>query len=63
MHRIMETPYYKGGDHLLKTFYFPLFESKSIEIVYFMNTWQTSYGAKWEHDQALALKMEIVYLS
>ena len=66
MHRIMETSYYnqiqKGNDHLLETFYLPLFKSKLITAIYFMNTWQTSYGAKWEHDQALELKMEIVYL-
>ena len=63
MRRIIKTPYYKGNNHLLETFYLPLFKSKSIKIVYFMSTWKTSYGARWEHDQALALKMKIVYLS
>ncbi|MCU0660496.1 MAG: DUF4406 domain-containing protein [Candidatus Pacebacteria bacterium] len=47
---------------ILTDFYQPLFESGKIRTFYFMQNWQSSYGARWEHDQALRLGIEIVYL-
>ena len=62
MHRIMSTPYYRDGNHLLETFYQPLFEAYLIKTLYFLPSWQDSAGATWEHEQALRLNIEIVYL-
>ncbi len=47
---------------LLTDFYQPLFETGLIKILYFLPDWQSSVGARWEHDQALKLGIEIVYL-
>ncbi|MBI4992006.1 MAG: DUF4406 domain-containing protein [Candidatus Harrisonbacteria bacterium] len=63
MFRIKATPYYQGGDQLLHKFYLPIFESGLVKILYFMSDWQSSYGAKWEHEQALRLGIKIRYLS
>ncbi len=62
MHRIKETSYYRDGNHLLETFYLPLFEAGLIKTLYFLPTWQSSEGASWEHAQALRLGMKIIYL-
>ncbi|MBI2633598.1 MAG: DUF4406 domain-containing protein [Parcubacteria group bacterium] len=62
MARIMKTPYYKGGNHLLETFYGAIFASGYISIIYFMPTWRTSVGSTWEHDLAVRLGIDIVYL-
>ena len=47
---------------ILTDFYQPLFESKKIVAFYFMADWESSHGAKWEHEQALRLGIEIIYL-
>jgi hypothetical protein len=47
---------------ILTDFYQPLFESKKINAFYFMPDWQSSHGALWEHEQALKLGIDIVYL-
>jgi hypothetical protein len=62
MWRIMKTPYYKGRLHLLKTFYLPIFESGMLVELHFMRRSKTSYGARWEHAQALRLGIRIIYL-
>ena len=62
MHRIMKTDYYKEGNHLLETFYLPIFESGLIKNIYFISGWETSFGANWEHNQALRLGINIIYL-
>lgn len=54
--------YFKGEDQLLQKFYLPLFESGFIQTMYFIRGWQTSYGAKWEHGQAIRLSIGIRYL-
>lgn len=60
--RITATPYCKGKDHLLEAFYLPILESGFLKKVYFLPDWRTSYGATWEHTQALKFGIEIVYL-
>ncbi len=50
-------------DHsILSDFYLPLFESGKIKTFYFLPDWQSSTGAKWEHEKAKELGAEIVYL-
>ena len=51
-----------GEFALLEGFYLKLFQSGLIGILYFLQNWQTSVGATWEHDQALALGIERKYL-
>lgn len=63
MWRIMGNKrYYQGHDHLLRAFYKPIFESGLIAAVHFIKGWETSFGAKWEHDLAKKLGIKIVYL-
>lgn len=47
---------------LLEEFYRPIFESKMINTFAFLPGWQSSTGAKWEHDQAKKLGIKILYL-
>ncbi len=47
---------------LLNQFYLPLFESGHISEFYFLPDWQTSFGSKWEHEQAERLGIKILYL-
>lgn len=47
---------------LLDEFYLPIFETGMVKKVYFMPDWESSYGARWEHEQAQRLGIEIVYL-
>lgn len=60
--RILKTPYAKGKDHLLGTFYLPLFESGLIVTLDFLPNWESSYGAVWEHNKAQQLGLQIIYL-
>lgn len=48
---------------LLNEFYLPIFESGRICCLYFIDGWQSSEGATWEHEQARRLNMHIVYLA
>ncbi|MCR4283894.1 MAG: DUF4406 domain-containing protein [Parcubacteria group bacterium] len=53
------------GDYdnsLLYDFYLPIFESKLIHRLYFLPDWESSTGAKWEHEQALRLGLDIEYM-
>jgi hypothetical protein len=52
----------KYPEAILYDFYEPLFKSGLIKECYFMNNWQTSKGANWEHDQAKKLGIKINYL-
>ena len=54
--------WYQGGLQLLNEFYLPIFESGLIKVFYFMPLWETSMGAKWEHEEAKLLGIKIVYL-
>lgn len=47
---------------LLTDFYLPIFTSGLIKKLYFMPDWESSKGAKWEHDQAKQLGIEIEYI-
>lgn len=52
----------KVVNDILNDFYLPIFKSGSISAFYFMPNWQTSFGAKWEHEEAQRLGIEIIYL-
>ncbi len=52
----------KVVNNILNDFYLPIFKSGSISTFYFMPNWQTSFGAKWEHEEAQRLGIEIIYL-
>lgn len=52
----------ESEDHLLETLYLPLFKSGAFNCFYFIPNWESSFGARWEHQQALILGIEIVYL-
>ncbi|XOU94186.1 MAG: hypothetical protein ACNFW9_05070 [Candidatus Kerfeldbacteria bacterium] len=44
---------------LLEDFYLPLFRGGYIQEVFFLSDWQSSFGAKWEHDQCKIFKIKI----
>jgi hypothetical protein len=63
MHSFMELS--KNSEYLesiLTDFYLPIFESGEIDEFYFLPDWKSSYGAKWEHNQAKRLGIKIKYL-
>lgn len=47
---------------ILEEFYLPIFESGFVKKLHFLPDWQTSFGARWEHDQAHRLGIKIEYL-
>ncbi|MCM2339106.1 MAG: DUF4406 domain-containing protein [Burkholderiales bacterium] len=47
---------------ILTDFYYPIFESGLISAFYFIPGWETSFGAKCEHEKAKELGIKIVYL-
>lgn len=49
-------------DTLLNDFYLLIFESKLVHKLYFLPDWESSVGAKWEHEQALRLGLSIEYM-
>ncbi len=61
MQKLKLKPNFKPID-LLEGFYLPLLESGKIKSLYFLPDWQSSFGARWEHDQAKRLGIEIVFL-
>ena len=63
MQEIKKTPYHDATrDHLLEVFYGTLYGSGLIEEFYFLPGWESSYGAKWEHDQLKKIGAKIIYL-
>ena len=52
----------KVVNDILNDFYLPIFKSGAISAFYFMPNWQTSFGARWEHEEAKKLGIKIVYL-
>lgn len=48
--------------NILIDFYQPIFKSGYIKKLYFMPGWENSNGARWEHDLAKELDIEIFYL-
>lgn len=43
-------------------FYMPIFKSKIVSTFYFIPGWETSNGAKFEHEKAKEFGIKIVYL-
>jgi len=61
--RIRSSREYDDYDYLLLTdFYLPIFESRLIHKLYFLADWESSVGARWEHEQALRFGLEIEYM-
>ena len=52
----------QNHEDILNDFYLPIFLSGKIKTLYFVEGWETSKGAKWEHDKAESLGLNIVYL-
>ena len=57
-----KTPQTEYFESILVDFHLPLFELGIISTLYFMPNWQTSHGAKWEHEQGEKMKFEIKYI-
>lgn len=51
-----------NASSLMETFYRPLLESGLIKRLYFLPDWESSTGARWEHELATHLGIEIKYL-
>lgn len=47
---------------LLDEFYLPVFESGLVHELHFLPGWESSTGARWEHEQAQRLGIAIFYL-
>lgn len=47
---------------LLYEFYLPVFQSGHVKELHFLPGWESSIGARWEHDQAQQLGITIFYL-
>lgn len=52
----------ESNQALLDEFYFPIFSSGLVRNVYFIHGWESSYGAKWEREQALRFDINIIDL-
>ena len=52
----------EGFQRIINDFYLPIFKSGEITTFYFMPTWQTSLGSKWEHEEAQKLGIKIEYI-
>ncbi len=46
---------------LLDDFYKPLFESGLVDALYFLPAWQSSFGARWEYEQAKRLGIKTLF--
>jgi len=53
----------EANQKLLDDFYLPIFKSGFIKTFYFLPGWESSHGAKWEHEKAKEFGRDIVYLS
>ncbi len=47
---------------LLEEFYLPIFRDRLIDELFFLPDWQSSTGAKWEHEQGKRFGLKISYL-
>jgi hypothetical protein len=62
-HRIVsDENLHQKYENILTDFYEPLFALGRIDTLYFVKGWESSRGAKWEHNQAKELGLSIVYL-
>ena len=50
------------NDILLNEFYKPVFESGFVKKTFFMHGWESSQGARWEHNLIIKLGIEKIYL-
>ncbi len=48
-----------AGNPLLEEFYRPIFESGLIDAAFFIEGWESSDGARWEHDLCVELGLAI----
>lgn len=60
--RIADDQGARNNHQLLREFYLPLLETKRITRLYFIKGWESSEGARWEHEQGKRLGIEIAYL-
>ena len=60
--RVRNWEYSAGGLRLLEGFYLPIFKSGLIQRLYFIHGWESSLGARWEHERALELGISVEYL-
>lgn len=58
-----EHPEEKYCTPILDEFYEPLFSSGKIRTLHFINGWESSFGAKWEHDNCSRWNIAREYLS
>lgn len=64
MHRVMlEFQKTENGymNSILNDFYLPLFKTKRIKELYFIQGWESSKGSCWEHNTAINLGIKINY--
>jgi len=47
---------------LLNEFYLPIFNSGLVKRLYFIRGWESSFGARWEHQKAKELGINRLYL-
>lgn len=57
-----EGSYLDYDDSLLHDFYLPIFESGLVHTLYFLSDWESSTGARWEHEQAQRLGLVVEYI-
>ncbi|MDO8496351.1 MAG: hypothetical protein Q7S43_02765 [bacterium] len=48
---------------LLEEFYLPIFETRFISLMCFLPSWESSFGARWEHEQAETIGIPRIYLA
>lgn len=65
IHKILKTKNLgdKYDNSILEDFYLPIFESGMVKRLYFLPDWESSVGARWEHDQAKRLGLEVEYVT
>ncbi len=63
MERIYKSGPELQGVRLLEEFYLPIFRTGFISLMCFLPSWESSFGASWEHEQAKRLKIPILYLA
>ncbi|MDO8659545.1 MAG: DUF4406 domain-containing protein [Candidatus Parcubacteria bacterium] len=49
-------------ESILTDFYMPILKSGMVSSLFFLPNWESSYGAKWEHEKAKEFGLEIIYL-
>lgn len=57
-----ENPGKKYCTPILDDFYDPLFSSGKVKTLHFIHGWESSHGAKWEHDNCDRWRIARIYL-